>query len=99
MPVLEEFQTLIETNPRIYMYFAAMWDEVPHRPCYRRDPTGERQIRDYKHMLQVLNHVFTRAPSGLTPPPTSAWSACRSMPSSTTSWARRAGMRRFWTPT
>jgi phosphatidylserine decarboxylase len=44
------------------MHFAAMWDEVPRRPCYRRDPTGERQIRDYKHMLQVLNHVFTRAP-------------------------------------
>ncbi|KAK0749971.1 Phophatidylserine decarboxylase-domain-containing protein [Schizothecium vesticola] len=61
-PALQEFADLIETNPRIYMHFAAMWDEVPRRPCYRRDPTGERQIRDYKHMLQVLNHVFTRAP-------------------------------------
>jgi len=45
------------------MYFSAMWDEIPSRnPCYRRDPTGERQIRDYHHMLAVLNHVFGRAP-------------------------------------
>ncbi|KAK3346829.1 Phophatidylserine decarboxylase-domain-containing protein [Lasiosphaeria hispida] len=63
MPVLQEFKDLIEGNPRIYMYFCAMWEEVPtHRACYARDPTGERQIRDYSHMLQVLNHVFGRAP-------------------------------------
>lgn len=61
-PALQELSDLIETNPRIYMHFCAMWHEVPRRPCYRRDPTGERQIRDYPHMLQVLNHVFSRAP-------------------------------------
>ncbi|KAK1829351.1 Phophatidylserine decarboxylase-domain-containing protein [Podospora conica] len=62
VPALAEFAALIDTTPRIYMYFSAMWAEVPRRPCYRRDPTGERQIRDCAHMLQVLNHVFSRAP-------------------------------------
>jgi phosphatidylserine decarboxylase len=28
-PVLQEFKDLIETNSRIYMYFTAMFDEVP----------------------------------------------------------------------
>ncbi|KIH94520.1 phosphatidylserine decarboxylase [Sporothrix brasiliensis 5110] len=62
VPVLQEFKEFIETNPRVYMYFTAMWDEVPHRRVYQRDPTGSRQIRDYMHMLDVLNHVFGRAP-------------------------------------
>ncbi|KAK3348360.1 Phophatidylserine decarboxylase-domain-containing protein [Neurospora tetraspora] len=62
IPVLKEFQDLIENNTRIHMYFCSMWDEVPHKPPYNRDVTGQSQIRDYKHMLQVLNHVFGRAP-------------------------------------
>jgi phosphatidylserine decarboxylase len=28
-PVLQQFQKLIETNPRLHMYFVAMFDEVP----------------------------------------------------------------------
>ncbi|KAK4140445.1 uncharacterized protein C8A04DRAFT_39901 [Dichotomopilus funicola] len=62
IPVLREFQQLIEENPRIYMYFTEMWDEIPNKPPYVNDPTGKSQIRDYPHMLQVLNHVFGTAP-------------------------------------
>ncbi|KAH6623640.1 Phophatidylserine decarboxylase-domain-containing protein [Chaetomium tenue] len=62
IPVLREFKQLIEENPRIYMYFTEMWDEIPNKAPYQNDPTGESQIRDYDHMLQVLNHVFGRAP-------------------------------------
>ncbi|RYO83833.1 hypothetical protein DL763_007712 [Monosporascus cannonballus] len=63
IPALKEFKDFIETNPRIYMYFTEMWDEVPLKKPYYKDPTGERkQIRDYRHMLDMLNHVFTKAP-------------------------------------
>ncbi|KAK3689653.1 Phophatidylserine decarboxylase-domain-containing protein [Podospora appendiculata] len=62
IPVLEEFKALIEGNSRIFMYFSEMWDEIPNKAPYDKDPTGHSQIRDYKHMLQVLNHVFGRAP-------------------------------------
>ncbi|KAH8204734.1 hypothetical protein TruAng_001068 [Truncatella angustata] len=61
-PALKEFKELIETNPRIYMYFTAMWDEVPRRAPYLEDPTGKKQIRDYKHMLDILNHILGKAP-------------------------------------
>jgi phosphatidylserine decarboxylase len=62
IPVLEEFKELIEGNSRIYMYFTQMWEEVPRKPPYSKDPTGGKQIRNYRHMLQILNHVFGRAP-------------------------------------
>ncbi|KAJ7612318.1 phosphatidylserine decarboxylase family protein [Mycena polygramma] len=62
IPVLQEFKDFIEGNTRIYMYFNQMWDEVPRKPKYAKDPTGTRQIRDYVHMLDVLNHVLTKGP-------------------------------------
>jgi phosphatidylserine decarboxylase len=62
-PALREFRALIEDNPRVYMYFSQMWDEVPRHGAYAHDPTGKRrQIRDYGHMLAVLNHVLRKAP-------------------------------------
>jgi phosphatidylserine decarboxylase len=68
IPVLREFEEMIESNPRIYMYFTEMWDEIPSKPPYQNDPTGKSQIRDYQHMLQVLNHVFGSAPEWYVPP-------------------------------
>ncbi|KAI0017805.1 Phophatidylserine decarboxylase-domain-containing protein [Xylariomycetidae sp. FL0641] len=62
IPVVQEFKEFIEGNPRVYMYFNQMWDEVPLKKPYYRDPTGKRQIRDYHHMLRMLNHIFSQAP-------------------------------------
>lgn len=30
---------------------------------YKNDPTGNKQVRDYKHLLQILNHLLTTAPT------------------------------------
>jgi len=62
IPVLQEFKDFIEGNSRIYMYFTQMWEEIPTKPPYNKDPTGSKQIRDYNHMLNVLNHTFEGAP-------------------------------------
>ncbi|CAG7929754.1 unnamed protein product [Penicillium olsonii] len=62
-PVLEEFKTLIETNTRVYMLLGSMFNEVPRQKKYGHDPTGNPEIRDYSHFLQVLNHLLTTAPS------------------------------------
>ncbi|KAI1474381.1 Phophatidylserine decarboxylase-domain-containing protein [Daldinia eschscholtzii] len=63
IPILQDFKKLIEGNSRIYMYFNQMWEEIPLKKPYNKDPTGtKRQIRDYRHMLAVLNHIFTQAP-------------------------------------
>ncbi|KAK5202384.1 hypothetical protein LTR41_011863 [Exophiala xenobiotica] len=62
IPVLQEFKDFIESDPRRYMYFSAMFEEVPFKHVYQRDPTGHNQIRDYPHMLEVLNPVSGSAP-------------------------------------
>ncbi|KAG6211565.1 hypothetical protein E4U35_002359 [Claviceps purpurea] len=61
-PAIREFKQLIEGNSRIYMYFVQMFDEIPRKHPYWSDPTGKKQVRNYEHMLQVLNHIVTRAP-------------------------------------
>ncbi|OAA43566.1 phosphatidylserine decarboxylase family protein [Cordyceps fumosorosea ARSEF 2679] len=61
-PALREFRDLIENNARVYMYFTQMFDEVPQKTPYLRDPAGHKQVRDYEHMLRVLGHIVTRAP-------------------------------------
>lgn len=38
------------------------FDEIPVKKPYNKDPTGHKQIRDYHHMLEILNFTFTTAP-------------------------------------
>jgi phosphatidylserine decarboxylase len=63
-PAIAAFRDLIEGEPRIYMYFVQMFEEIPRKEPYMRDVTGAKpQIRDYRHMLAVLNHIVSTAPS------------------------------------
>lgn len=39
-----------------------MFDQIPHKKPYSLDPVGNRQVRDYEHMLQLMNHLITAAP-------------------------------------
>ena len=61
-PVIADFQALIERDPEIFMLFSEMFEQVPRRPPYNKDPTGKPQVRDYRHMLQLLNTIMTHAP-------------------------------------
>jgi phosphatidylserine decarboxylase len=61
-PVITDFQRLIESDAEIFMLFSQMFEQVPRRPPYDRDPTGKPQVRDYLHMLQLLNTIMTHAP-------------------------------------
>jgi phosphatidylserine decarboxylase len=54
-PVIADFQALIERDPEIFMLFNQMFEQVPRRPPYNRDPTGKPQVRDYRHLLRLLN--------------------------------------------
>ncbi|KAF9110290.1 hypothetical protein BGX27_006569 [Mortierella sp. AM989] len=62
-PVIQEFQQMAETNTRVYMLLESMFEEVPHKEPYNKDPMGRPQIREYRHFLRVLNHLLTTAPS------------------------------------
>ncbi|KAI8821657.1 Phophatidylserine decarboxylase-domain-containing protein [Fimicolochytrium jonesii] len=62
-PVIQEFKDLIDNNTRLYLLFSGMFEEIPKKQPYTMDPSGNhKQVRDYEHMLQVLNHILTVAP-------------------------------------
>ena len=62
LPVVQEFKDLIEGDPAIYMLFNQMFSQVPRKPLYHNDPTGKPEVRDYNHMLRLINHILTTAP-------------------------------------
>ena len=43
-PVIQEFQRFIEGDPVIYMGFHQMFEQVPTKPPYDNDPTGQPQV-------------------------------------------------------
>lgn len=62
LPEVAELKAMIEQDPELYMYFNQMFAQVPESAGYKADPTGAPQVRDYHLMLQLINHVMTRAP-------------------------------------
>lgn len=44
-PVIQQFQRFIETNPAVYMYCHQMFEQVPNKPPYNKDPTGKPQVQ------------------------------------------------------
>ncbi|KAH7887029.1 phosphatidylserine decarboxylase-like protein, partial [Phlebopus sp. FC_14] len=61
-PVIQEFQKVIEDDPAIYMLFHQMFEQVPTKPPYNKDPTGKPQVRNYKVMLGLFNMIIADAP-------------------------------------
>lgn len=43
-PVIKAFQHLIESDSNLYMGFHQMFEQVPTKPPYDKDPTGESQV-------------------------------------------------------
>ncbi|OGV42089.1 MAG: phosphatidylserine decarboxylase [Lentisphaerae bacterium GWF2_57_35] len=62
LPVIREFKDLIEGDPEVYMLFHQAFDQVPRKALFLNDPEGKPQIRDYRHMLQLMNLIMTQAP-------------------------------------
>ena len=62
LPVVQEFKDTIENDPELLMLFTQMFEQVPLKPPFLNDPTGQPQVRDYHQMLQMISHILTRAP-------------------------------------
>lgn len=63
-PVLQEFRNMVNNDARLYMLFNTMYAQIPHNKEYLKDPTGQSEtIRDFEHMLALLNHIIGTAPA------------------------------------
>lgn len=60
LPVIEEFQLLIESDPVLFMYFTQMFEQQPR--FAPPEHSGDVKIKDYRQMLLIMNHVLTTAP-------------------------------------
>lgn len=60
---VEALQKTVEDDTRLRMLFDSMFAELPVKKPYFSDPVGHHQVRDFKHMCQVINHLLTAAPS------------------------------------
>lgn len=60
---MKEFKEMIEGDTRLYLLFTSMFQQIPKKKNYSKDPSGQSQIRDYEHLIHVLNHILTTAPS------------------------------------
>lgn len=63
LPVVQDFKNLIEGDAEIYMLFHQMFEELPRKAQFRTTPTGTPQVRDYEHMLALINNILTTAPA------------------------------------
>ncbi len=61
-PVIKDFSNFIESDATVYMLFNQMFTQVPYTKRFTDSPTGKPQVRDYKHMLALLNAIMTKAP-------------------------------------
>ncbi|KAE8361519.1 Phophatidylserine decarboxylase-domain-containing protein [Aspergillus caelatus] len=60
---VETFRKLIENNSSLYMLAHSMFEEIPEKAPYDRDPTTLRkQVRNYKTMLYLFNTLLTEVP-------------------------------------
>jgi phosphatidylserine decarboxylase len=60
---VDTLRKLIENNSTLYMLAHSMFDEVPEKPPYDRDPTTlKKQVRNYKTMLYLFNTLLTEVP-------------------------------------
>lgn len=63
-PVLEEFREMVEDDARLYMLFHEMFQQIPKNKSHLTDPSGDmKNIRDFNHVLVLLNHIIQTAPS------------------------------------
>ena len=62
-PVILELKELLESDPQLFMYFHQMFEQLPNTAIFRSNPMGRPQVRDYLHMLELINAVMTTAPA------------------------------------
>ncbi|RYP75396.1 hypothetical protein DL769_003834 [Monosporascus sp. CRB-8-3] len=55
---VQDLGDLIESTTELRMLASAMFDEVPHKEPYLTDPVGNRQVRDYRHMLDLFGAIL-----------------------------------------
>lgn len=66
LPVIQDFQKLIEDDAEIYIGFHQMFEQVPTKPPYDKDPIGKPQVCDVTVIQSNLHTILKASPRLLT---------------------------------
>ncbi|KAF9258261.1 phosphatidylserine decarboxylase-like protein [Marasmius fiardii PR-910] len=61
-PVIQEFLALVEGDPVLCMDCDDMFKQIPDKSRFDWNPEEKPQVRDYKHMLALFDHILTCSP-------------------------------------
>ena len=61
-PVLQDFRDSVERDPGLFALINQMFEQLPSSSPYQQDPTGKPQVRNFLHLLQMINLVLTTPP-------------------------------------
>ena len=59
---LREFQELVEGDVSLRILASLMFTEIPQKRSYNSDPVHQPQVRDFHHMLKLINHIMDSGP-------------------------------------
>ena len=59
---LRQFQELVEGDVSLKILASMMFTEVPAKRPYNRNPLCQPQVRDFNHMLKLINHIMDSGP-------------------------------------
>ena len=59
---LREFQELVEGDVSLRILASLMFTEIPEKKPYNCDPVHQPQVREFHHMLKLINHIMDSGP-------------------------------------
>jgi phosphatidylserine decarboxylase len=62
---IREFYELINNDTEVRMLFSMMFEQVPLKPPYNVDPTGQWSIHTWEEMLQTFDYLLDYGPKWL----------------------------------
>lgn len=60
--VLKEFREQIHASSRLTMLAKSMFDQVPKKHPYNKSVDENQIVRDFDHLLAILNHILSTGP-------------------------------------
>ena len=61
-PALQDFRDSVEQDPGLFIQINQMFEQLPSTPQFQQDPTGNPQVRNFLHLLHMINVVLTTPP-------------------------------------
>jgi len=60
LPIIQKLKGFIEEDAQVFMLFSQMFNKIPKNNQFKDSPTENPQVKNYQHMLELLNALMTK---------------------------------------